>query len=71
VRTDWHGRGVGYVLMKRLIEVARKWKIRELVGDVLRENGPMLAMCCEFGFTLWRDLADSMVVRVGKRLDQV
>jgi acetyltransferase len=71
VRTDWHGRGVGYVLMKRLIEVARKWKIRELVGDVLRENGPMLAMCCEFGFTMWRDLADSMVVRVGKRLDQV
>ena len=35
VRTDWKGRGVGYVLMNRLIEIARQWGIGELVGDVL------------------------------------
>jgi acetyltransferase len=70
VRTDWHGRGVGYVSMHRLIEVARQWGIGELVGDVLSENEPMLEMCRELGFAMRRDLADPSVMRVGKRLTQ-
>jgi acetyltransferase len=67
VRTDWHGRGVGYVLMKRLIEVARQWGIGELVGEVLSDNGPMLAMCRELGFAIRRDPADVSIMRVRKR----
>jgi acetyltransferase len=70
VRTDWHGRGVGYLLMTRLIEVARQWGIGELVGQVLRDNGPMLAMCREFGFATAPDPADGSIVQVKKRLDQ-
>ena len=35
VRSDWKGRGVGYVLMVKLIEIARQYGIGELVGDVL------------------------------------
>ena len=50
VRSDWKGRGVGYLLMTRLIEIARQCGIGELVGEVLRENGPMLQMCRELGF---------------------
>jgi acetyltransferase len=42
VRSDWKSRGLGYLLMTRLIEVAREWRIGELIGDVLRENRPML-----------------------------
>src|SRR3954447_17369151 len=30
VRSDWHGRGVGYLLLSRLIEVARQAGIHEL-----------------------------------------
>ena len=70
VRTDWHGRGVGFVLMKRLIEVAQQWGIGELVGDVLRDNGPMLAMCRELDFAVRPDPADASVMRVRKRLNQ-
>jgi acetyltransferase len=68
VRTDWHGRGVGYLLMQRLIEVARQWGIGELVGDVLSDNGPMLAMCRELGFTIARDPGDASILRVKNQL---
>ena len=68
VRTDWKGRGVGYLLMNRLIAVAGERGIGELVGEVLRENGPMLAMCRELGFAVAADRDDASLVRVTKRL---
>jgi acetyltransferase len=68
VRSDWKGRGVGYVLMQRLIEIARKYGIGELVGDVLRENEPMLAMCRELGFGMRADPNDAALIRVRKAL---
>jgi acetyltransferase len=67
VRSDWHGRGIGYLLMNRLIEVARQWGIDELVGDVLSDNRPMLAMCRELGFAMRRDPADPSIMRVRKK----
>jgi acetyltransferase len=69
VRSDWHGRGVGYVLMNRLIAVARDYGIGELVGEVLRDNRPMLAMCRELGFALSPDPAEPGAVVVKKSLD--
>jgi acetyltransferase len=68
VRSDWKGRGVGYALMRRLIEIARQYGIGELVGDVLRENEPMLAMCRELGFAIRADPNDAALVRVRKKL---
>jgi acetyltransferase len=68
VRSDWKGRGVGYLLMTRLIEIARQFGIAELVGEVLRENGPMLQMCRELGFAITPDASDPSVMQVGKRL---
>jgi acetyltransferase len=38
VRSDWHGRGVGHLLMARLIEVAQESGIGELVGLVLQRT---------------------------------
>src|SRR5207237_5513411 len=61
VRTDWHSRGVGYLLMTRLIEVARQLGVGEVIGDVLSDNGPMLAMCREFGFAINQDVADASI----------
>jgi acetyltransferase len=52
VRSDWKGRGLGYLLMNRLIEIARQRGIGELVGEVLHENEPMLRMCRELGFAI-------------------
>jgi acetyltransferase len=68
VRSDWKGRGIGYLLMTRLIEIARRHGIGELVGEVLHENRPMLAMCREFGFSLHADPADPALVVVRKPL---
>jgi acetyltransferase len=68
VRSDWHSRGVGYALMNRLILIARQRGIGELVGEVLRENRPMLAMCRELGFAVSADPAEPSAVRVRKAL---
>src|SRR5215472_14646039 len=59
VRSDWKGRGLGYLLMTRLIAVARAWRIGELMGQVLRENERMLQMCRELGFSLMADPSDA------------
>jgi acetyltransferase len=47
----WQGRGLGYHLMQRLVAVARERGVKRLAGWVLRENGPMLRLVRELGFT--------------------
>jgi acetyltransferase len=70
VRSDWKGRGVGYLLMKRLIDIARQRGIGELVGEVLRENKSMLQMCRELDFSIAPEPRDPAVMTVRKRLAQ-
>jgi acetyltransferase len=49
---DAHQRqGLGRHLMKRLIEIARERGVKKLVGQVLRENEPMLALMASLGFS--------------------
>jgi acetyltransferase len=71
VRSDWHGRGVGYLLMARLIEVAQQSGIGELVGMVLHGNKPMLDMCRKLGFSVTPEPNDATVLRVRKSLASV
>jgi acetyltransferase len=68
VRSDWQGRGIGYLLMTRLIEIAGDRGIGELVGEVLRENAPMLQMCRELGFQVVSQPEDPAVMQVTKPL---
>jgi len=68
VRSDWKGRGLGYLLMTRLIAVAREWGIGELVGQVLSENHRMLVMCRELGFSIASDPNDATIMQVRKVL---
>jgi acetyltransferase len=68
VRSDWQGRGVGYLLMSRLIDIARRRGIGDLVGEVLRENEAMLQICREFGFTAAATPGDPALVTVTKAL---
>jgi acetyltransferase len=68
VRSDWTGRGLGWLLMQRLIAYARKRGIGQLFGDVLAENTGMLRMCHELGFAV-ESLADGpSVMRVTLKL---
>ena len=71
MRSDWHGRGVGYLLMARLIEVAQQSGIGELVGLVLHENKPMLDMSRKLGFSITPEPNDATVLRVRKSLAPV
>lgn len=68
VRSDWIGHGLGYLLMTRLIAVAREWGIGELIGEVLPENRRMLQMCRELGFTIAADPNDPSLIQVRKAL---
>jgi acetyltransferase len=52
VRSEFHRRGIGRLLMTRLIEYVRSRGISELTGDILAENRAMLALCSELGFSL-------------------
>ena len=49
---DATGMGLGCLLLRRLIDYARTQGIRELYGETLRENEPMLALCRAMGFTV-------------------
>jgi acetyltransferase len=63
-RSDWHRRGLGTLLITRLIAIARDRGLREIYGDVLRENDAMLRLCRRLGFVLTTHPDDATLVRV-------
>jgi acetyltransferase len=68
VRSDLKGRGVGYLLMGKILAYAADRGIGEVWGDVLADNERMLQMNRELGFTAERHADDPQVVRVRKPL---
>jgi len=52
LRSDLKGRGLGWLLMKTMIEYASAEGLRVIEGEVLRDNTTMLAMCGELGFKI-------------------
>jgi acetyltransferase len=50
VRSDCKSRGLGHLLMERLIEYQRAQGTQRLIGDVLRENRPMRELAHGLGF---------------------
>jgi RimJ/RimL family protein N-acetyltransferase len=50
VRTRLKGHGLGWVLMRRVIDYAKEKGLRRVYGEVLAENTTMLQMCAELGF---------------------
>jgi acetyltransferase len=70
VRSDWHGRGLGRLLMERLIAGARQRGLAELYGDVLRENEPMIRLARGLGFAVAPHPSDATLLRVVKPLER-
>jgi acetyltransferase len=64
VRHEMTGKGLGLLLMRRLIDYAKKRGIGEIFGDVLRENSRMLQMCQKLGFAQTRHPEEPGLVRV-------
>lgn len=50
VEKAWTGRGLGALLMQRLVDECRQRRIDELWGYVMIENRPMLDLCRALGF---------------------
>jgi acetyltransferase len=64
VRSDYKRRGLGKLLLARLIAEAKRRGLTTLFGEVLRENAAMIALCRHFGFVLTHHPSDSRALRV-------
>ena len=64
VRSDLKGYGIGWQLMRMMIEYARSVGLKTVEGQVLRENATMLRMCRQLGFAVRVDADDPMVMDV-------
>ncbi len=51
VRSDVAGKGLGGILLDRIVKHARRRGIGEVWGDVMSENAAMLDLCRRLGFT--------------------
>lgn len=58
------GHGVGWLLMKHMIDFAKCKGLKNVRGQVLAENITMLAMCAELGFHIVDDRNDPGVKTV-------
>ncbi|HYW91764.1 MAG TPA: bifunctional acetate--CoA ligase family protein/GNAT family N-acetyltransferase [Gammaproteobacteria bacterium] len=68
IRRDMSGQGLGRLLMRRIIDYARRRGIREVYGEVLAENSVMLKICKEFGFRRSFVPGDAGVIHVSLEL---
>lgn len=68
VQDEMTRKGLGAILMDRIIQYARERGIGEIFGDVLRENKPMLELCDQLGFQHYRVEDEPNVVRVELKL---
>ncbi|MBF9234982.1 bifunctional acetate--CoA ligase family protein/GNAT family N-acetyltransferase [Microvirga alba] len=59
LRSDLKGIGLGWELMRLMIEWAKVEGLHEVEGQVLRENATMLDMCRNLGFAIHADPHDA------------
>jgi acetyltransferase len=71
LRSDLKGRGLGWALMRLMIDYAKADGLREVRGQILRENTTMLAMCEALGFESHSDPDDRDLRNVVLKLEQV
>jgi acetyltransferase len=67
IADPWQGKGVGYQLLSRLIEVAGRERLTRIYADILTTNLRMQRLCTRLGFSI-EDRADEPVVRAERRL---
>jgi acetyltransferase len=69
VQPDAKGQGLATHLMQRLFDWAASHGVAEIVGQVLADNAPMLALVRRLGFTLHRAQDDETVVDVRRAVN--
>ena len=61
VSDDFHRRGLGTELLRRLLEIARREKVERITADILAENRAMQRICEGLGFRLAYQAQDGTV----------
>ncbi len=61
VSDNWHHRGLGNELLKRLVDIGRDEKLTRIFGDILPENRDMLRVCDKLGFHRHYSAAEGVV----------
>ena len=69
VRSDLKGQGLGHALLGKMIRYCRARGTREIIGEVLTGNAPMLALAASHGLKAQNIPADPSVVRISLRLN--
>jgi len=70
LRSDLKGRGLGWALMQLLIEYAGSEGLKQIFGQVLRENTTMVEMCRSLGFKVEVDPTEHDLFVVTLPLDR-
>jgi acetyltransferase len=60
----WQERGLGRILMRRLIDAAQARGLKTMMGFVLNDNASMLGLCQDLGFRVGAEPGDSSIRRV-------
>jgi acetyltransferase len=68
VSDDWQHRGIGHILMRDLMDVARDRDLSEMEGQVLSNNRKMLELVRTLGFKVSNDPDDPSIKQVVARL---
>jgi GNAT superfamily N-acetyltransferase len=63
----WQGRGIGSILMRHLVEIARDAGLKELIAEVLPENAAMIKIFGKFGFSPG-SRRDPQVIHLARKL---
>jgi acetyltransferase len=69
LRSDLKGHGLGWSLMRMMIDYAKTKGLKRIVGQILQENSVMLSMCRELGFKVKADADDRGLCDVTLALD--
>jgi acetyltransferase len=64
VADAWQGRGIGKKLLAMLVDSARGHAVRQIIGDVLATNTPMLRLAQSRGFRIDRHPEGAVLRRV-------
>jgi len=67
LRSAMKGQGLGFKLMREILTYAETRGIKEVFGEVLRENVGMLSLCRDLGFTQHDNPDDPGIVEVSYR----
>jgi len=68
VRSDLKGKGLGLMLMQKLIRYCRERGVQEIVGETLSYNKGLLGLVRQLGFQTHRSLDnDTMLLKLPLR----